>query len=88
VADNILATKARKRITTKESTLGERAAATVVWAAIKAKTKIGMSLKTKKKKKVKRILPSKTRCYSTNPTVVEDSRFIDRRSDGSRKSDE
>jgi len=46
----------RKRITAKDSTLGERAAVTVIWAAIKAKTKIGM--KTKKKKPMKkRILP-------------------------------
>jgi len=57
VADNILATKARKRIVARDSTLGERAAATTVWAAMKAKTKFGMGLKTKKKKKVKRILP-------------------------------
>lgn len=63
VADNILAVKARKRITARDSTLGERAAAAAVWAAMKAKTKIGMGLKTKKKKKPlkratnKRILP-------------------------------
>ncbi|KYN05740.1 hypothetical protein ALC62_03326 [Cyphomyrmex costatus] len=58
VADNILAEEARKRITAKDSTLGERAAATAVWAAMKAKTKIGMGLKTKKKKSTKkRILP-------------------------------
>jgi len=61
VADNILATKARKRIAARDSTLGERTAAAAVWAAMKAKTKIGMktSLKTKKKKKkkIKRILP-------------------------------
>src|SRR5580765_6384958 len=31
-ADNILATKARERITARDSTLGERAAATAVWA--------------------------------------------------------
>jgi hypothetical protein len=59
VADNILAAKARKRIIASNSTLGERAAAAAVWAAMKAKTKIGMGLKTKKKKKAtsKRILP-------------------------------
>jgi len=51
VADNILATKARKRIAARDSTLGERAVAAAVWAAMKAKTKIGMGLKTKKKKK-------------------------------------
>ncbi|EFN75508.1 hypothetical protein EAI_16835, partial [Harpegnathos saltator] len=38
-ADEILAVKARKRITSKESTLGEKAAAAVVWAAMKGKTK-------------------------------------------------
>lgn len=62
VADNILAAKARKRITARDSTLGERAAATTVWAAMKAKTKFGMGMKIKKssmKKKTvkKRILP-------------------------------
>lgn len=60
VADNILATKARKRITAKDSTFGEKAAATAVWAAMKAKTKLGMGLKTvmkKKKRTNKRILP-------------------------------
>ncbi|EFN77258.1 hypothetical protein EAI_03016, partial [Harpegnathos saltator] len=38
-ADEILAVKARKRITSKESTLGEKAAAAVVLAAMKANTK-------------------------------------------------
>ncbi|EFN88379.1 hypothetical protein EAI_09683, partial [Harpegnathos saltator] len=37
--DEILAVKARKRITSKDSTLGERAAAAAVWTAMKAKTK-------------------------------------------------
>ena len=54
VADNILAVKARKRITARESTLGERAAATAVWAAMKAKTKLGMGLKTKTMRKTKK----------------------------------
>ena len=57
VADNILADKARKRIIARDSTLGERAAATAVWAAMKAKTKIGMGLKMKKRLTRKRILP-------------------------------
>ncbi|KYN29800.1 hypothetical protein ALC57_00751 [Trachymyrmex cornetzi] len=39
----------------------ERAAATAAWAAMKAKTKIGMGLKTKKKKRSKRILPTAKR---------------------------
>ncbi|KAG5328141.1 SETMR methyltransferase, partial [Acromyrmex charruanus] len=54
VADKILAEEARKRITAKDSTLGERAAVTAVWAVMKAKTKIGMDLKMKKKKPTKR----------------------------------
>src|SRR5215469_94935 len=57
VADNILADKARKRIIARDSTLGERAAATAVWAAMKVKTKIGMGLKMKKRLTRKRILP-------------------------------
>ncbi|KYN33873.1 hypothetical protein ALC56_11845, partial [Trachymyrmex septentrionalis] len=62
-ADNILAEKAR--ITASDSALGERAAAVAVWAAMKAKTKIGMGMKpkkktttTKKKTTKKRILPT------------------------------
>ncbi|KYN14634.1 hypothetical protein ALC57_13141 [Trachymyrmex cornetzi] len=61
-ADNILAEKARKRITASGSTLRERVAATTVWAAMKAKTKIGMGLKTKKTRS-KRILASKRERY-------------------------
>ncbi|KYQ51995.1 hypothetical protein ALC60_08891 [Trachymyrmex zeteki] len=45
-SDNLLAEKARKRIVARDSTLGERAA---------AKTKLGMGLKTRKRKS-KRIL--------------------------------
>ena len=56
VADRILADRARKRITAGDSTFGERAAATTVWAAMKAKTKLGMGMKKKKTKK-KRLLP-------------------------------
>ncbi|KYQ48821.1 hypothetical protein ALC60_12126 [Trachymyrmex zeteki] len=44
-ADKLLA-EARKRIVARYSTLGERAAATAVWAAMKTKTKFGMGLKT------------------------------------------
>jgi len=60
MADKILAEKARKRIIARNSTLGERAAAAAVWAAMKVKTKIGMGTKTKMKtkKKTKRILPT------------------------------
>jgi len=66
VADKILAEKARRRIIARDSTLGERAAATAVWAAMKAKTKIGMGMKTKttrtkKNMAKKRILPTAKR---------------------------
>jgi len=62
VADKILAEKARKRIIARNSTLRERAAAAAVWAAMKAKTKIGMGMKTKvTKKKTKRVLPTAKR---------------------------
>jgi len=61
VADKILAEKAQKRIIARNSTLGERAAATAVWTAMKAITKIGMGMKTKvktkKKTAKKRVLP-------------------------------
>jgi len=65
-ADRILGAEARKRIIAKDSTLGEKVAATAVWAAMKAKTKIGMGMKTKmktKKKKTtkKRVLPTTKR---------------------------
>jgi len=63
VADIILAEKARKRIVARDSSLGERAAAAAVWAAMKAKTKIGMGMKMKTKKRTtkKRVLPTAKR---------------------------
>jgi len=61
VADKILAEKAQKRIIARNSTLGERAVAAAVWAAMKAKTKIGMGMKTKKKTAKKRVLPTAKR---------------------------
>ena len=65
-ADKVLADKALRRVVARDSALGERAAAAAVWAAMKAKTKIGMGMKPKKKttkKKVtkKRILPTAKR---------------------------
>jgi len=54
VADKILAEEMRKRITAKDSTLGEKAAATAVWTAMKAKTKIDMGLKRRKRRKSQR----------------------------------
>jgi len=53
-ADRILAEKARNRIGARDSTLGERATATAVWAAMKAKTKLGTGLKRTKTKKIRR----------------------------------
>ena len=50
-ADRILAKKAQTRIVAKDSSLGEKAAATTVWAAMRAKTKFGIGLKTKTKRK-------------------------------------
>ncbi|XP_072764635.1 uncharacterized protein [Anoplolepis gracilipes] len=41
-ADRILAKKAQTRITAKDSSLGERAAATAVWTAMKTKTNISL----------------------------------------------
>jgi len=65
VADkiNFLAEKARNHIIARNLTLGVRTAATAVWAAMKAKTKIGMGMKTKvkTKKKTKRVLPTAKR---------------------------
>lgn len=59
-ADKILASKARGRITAKDSTLGERAAAAAVWAAMNAKRKIGMGVKKRKiMKKKKKTVTSK-----------------------------
>lgn len=52
-ADKLLASKAKERIVTGDSTLGERAAAAIVWAAMKAKTKLGMGIKNKLKKSTK-----------------------------------
>src|SRR5215469_12026503 len=40
-ADKTLPDKARNRITASDSTFGERAAATALWAAMKTKTKLG-----------------------------------------------
>ncbi|KYN27532.1 hypothetical protein ALC57_03078 [Trachymyrmex cornetzi] len=68
-ADNVLADKALRRVTARDSALSERAAAAAVWAALKTKTKIGMGMKPKKimrkntTKKItkKRILPTAKR---------------------------
>ncbi|KYN39703.1 hypothetical protein ALC56_05906 [Trachymyrmex septentrionalis] len=56
IADRVLAERARERITASDSTFGEKAAATAVWAAMKVKTKLGMG-KRRKKTKRKKLLP-------------------------------
>ena len=45
IVDRVLAERARERITASDSMFGEKAAATAVWAAMKAKTKLGMGMK-------------------------------------------
>lgn len=63
-ADEVLARRALGRVVARDSTLGERATAAAVWAAMKAKTKIGMGMKAKTRKRKtakKRILPSAKR---------------------------
>ncbi|KAL6416553.1 hypothetical protein ACFW04_013360 [Cataglyphis niger] len=47
VADRAPAERVRKRIASSDSTLGERVAATAVWAAMKAKTKFGMGARSR-----------------------------------------
>jgi len=54
---SILVDKALGRVTARDSILSERAAA-AVWAAMKAKIKIGIGMKSKKTMKKKRILPT------------------------------
>jgi len=72
-ANNILAVKARKRITARDSTLGERAAAAAVWAS-KAKTKIGFE-NEKEENEQANTSGSKTQRHSANSVVVRSSRF-------------
>lgn len=61
--DHILADRAHRRIFAKDATLGEKITASTVWAAMKAKTALGMGIKKTKKntgnggKKKKRTLP-------------------------------
>ena len=51
IADRILAERARERITASDSTFAEKVAATAVWAAMKAKPKLEMGMKRRKKTK-------------------------------------
>jgi len=62
--DEILGVETHKfRITAKDLTLGEKVAATAIWAAMKAITKMGMKtkMKTKKKTMKKRVFPTAKR---------------------------
>ncbi|KYN17138.1 hypothetical protein ALC57_10593 [Trachymyrmex cornetzi] len=65
-ADKVLADKALGRVVARDSALSEKAAAAAIWATMKAKTKISIDMKPKKKtmrKKAtkKRILPTTKR---------------------------
>jgi len=51
-ADQILAERAWKRVMAKDSSLGEKAAAWAVTNTMKAKTKLGMGLKKKRREKL------------------------------------
>jgi len=90
VADRILAEKARRCIVTRDSILGERAAVTAVWAAMKVKTKIGMGMKTNRTKKntaKKRILPIGKRGGIADFVNVGHARIINRWSGWRGKGD-
>lgn len=60
IADRILAKKARERIIASDANLGEKAAAAAVWSAMKVKTKLGMGLHNKRKRKVQNKIRKKT----------------------------
>jgi len=80
-ADRIFGVETRKRITAKNLTFREKVTATAVWAAMRAKTKFGMGMKTKMKTKKKtmkkRVFPTAKR-YITNFTEVACARILDR----------
>ena len=69
VADQTLAKRALERVISKDARLGERATASAVWAAMKAKTKFGMGVtrrgegsgRKKRRSGKKRILPTAKR---------------------------
>jgi len=85
-ADKVLADKALGRVTAKHSVLSERAAAAAVWAAMKAKIKIGMGMKSKKKTMRKKATKKWTSNSETRRTCVivsanvRRARILDRRS--------
>jgi len=80
VAEKIFAEKAQKRIIARNSTLGERAAAATVWAAMKAKTKIGMGTNEDEEKDSEKTSTSdnETRWYIANFANVGHARIINR----------
>ena len=49
-ADKVLAEKAWQRVKSKDATLGEKAAALAITNIMKAKSKLGMGVKTNKKR--------------------------------------
>ncbi|KYQ47516.1 hypothetical protein ALC60_13457, partial [Trachymyrmex zeteki] len=81
LCDKLLAEEAWKRTVARDSTFGERTAATAVWAAMKAKTKLGMGPKTRKRKS-KRILPIAKRGGLPYSSAAGRSRVVGRRSGG------
>lgn len=60
IADKILSEKAWQRVIAKDSSIGEKAAAYAITNIMKAKSKLGMGLKTNKKGKKKRKLKTKS----------------------------
>ncbi|KYN28707.1 hypothetical protein ALC57_01873 [Trachymyrmex cornetzi] len=86
VADNILAEKARKRITASDSTLRERAAATAIWAAMNAKTKIDMGLKQRRRRRARGFFRQRNAAARrpARSTAARRSPIIGRRGGGSR----
>ena len=80
IADRVLAERARERITASDSTFDEKAAATAVWAAMKAKTKLGMGMKRRKKNEKEGTTSSnETWRFPTDFTNVRCARIFDRR---------
>ena len=84
IADRVLAERARERITASDSTFDEKAAAIAVWAAMKAKTKLGMGMKRRKKNE-KEETPSGNEMWRF-PTDVRCARIFDRWSGERSKS--
>ena len=69
-ADKILAEKAWQRVLAKDSSFGEKSAAYAIANIMKAKTKHGMGMKTKKKKAAKRRKRIKKRKMINFKTII------------------